>query len=258
MDMVLSEDQELIAKTAVDFLAEKAPLSRTRELRDSGDAVGFSKSLWSEMAELGWVGIPFPESVGGGALGYAEMVLVMEAAGRSLLPEPFLATILAGESLALAGSEAQKEQWLTPLVAGKAVLALAFEEVGGRWNRQCVSTRAASRGEGWRITGSKIAVLDGHVADAFVVAARTAGEPNDASGIGLFLVPADVPGVSRQRQRRVDSRGARRSYPSTWNSGPMRCSVGTPPEEPWWSGSSTGRPWRSAARCSGACTRPWR
>lgn len=208
MEMVLSEDQELIAKTARDFFAQKAPISRTRALRDSGDTAGFSKPLWKEMAELGWVGIPFPESLGGGGLGYAEMVLVMEATGRSLAPEPFLATLLAGEAIALGGNEAQQEKWLTPLVAGEAILTLAFEEVGTRWNRQYVSTRAEARGDAWRITGAKVGVLDGHVADAFVVAARSSGDLRDAEGIDLFLVAADAPGVSSERQTRMDSRGS--------------------------------------------------
>lgn len=208
MELVLSEDQELIAKTARDFFGDKAPLSRTRELRDAADAAGFSEPLWAEMAELGWVGIPFPESVGGGGLGYAEMVLVMEAAGRSLVPEPFLATILAGETIAQGGDDAQKAQWLTPLVAGKAILALAFEEKGSRFRRDHCATLAESAGSGWRLSGEKIAVLDGHVADAFVVLARTAGEVDDAEGMGLFLVPADAKGVARERQSRVDSRGA--------------------------------------------------
>ncbi len=208
MELVLSEDQELIAKTARDFVAERAPLSRTRELRDAGEGAGFSDSLWKEMAEMGWVGISLPESVGGGGMGYAEMVLVMEALGRTLAPEPFLAAVLSGEALSLGGDTAQQEKWLTPLAAGESLVALAFEEAGSRWNRQHAATRAEPSGEGFRIRGEKIGVLDGHAAEAFVVVARTSGDVQDADGIDLFVVPADAPGVSQQRQTRVDSRGA--------------------------------------------------
>ena len=90
MQLVLTEDQELIAKTAADFVAEKSPVSRIRELRDSADEIGFSRALWKEMADLGWVGIPFAEEYGGAGLGLAELAPVLEALGQTLAPEPFL------------------------------------------------------------------------------------------------------------------------------------------------------------------------
>jgi acyl-CoA dehydrogenase len=209
MKLVLSEDQELIAHTALEFMAEKSPLSRFRALRDAGDELGFSRALWREMAELGWLGIPFPEAVGGADLGMAEMALVMEAAGRSLAPEPFLSCVmLAGQALLLGGSEEQKKRWLPELVAGEALLALAHEEVGTRGALHAVSTRAEPAGSGYRLEGAKAQVLDGHAADALIVSARTAGAVEDAEGISLFLVPADTPGLVRTRQQRVDSRAA--------------------------------------------------
>ena len=92
MQLVLTEDQELLAKTARDFVAGRSPVSRVRELRDRADATGFSRALWKEMAELGWLGIPFAEEHGGAGLGLAELCVVMEALGRTLAPEPFLST----------------------------------------------------------------------------------------------------------------------------------------------------------------------
>ena len=110
MQLVLTEDQEFIAKTAEDFVAEKSPISRVRELRDSADATGFSRELWKEMADLGWAGIPFAEELGGADLGMAEFVTVLEALGRTLAPEPFLSTVLlAGQALRLGGSESQQK-----------------------------------------------------------------------------------------------------------------------------------------------------
>ena len=96
MELVLSEDQEFIARTAQEFAAEKSPVSRFRALRDSGDETGFSREVWKEMADLGWTGILFPESVGGADLGMAEMAVVLEALGRTLAPEPFLSSVLLG------------------------------------------------------------------------------------------------------------------------------------------------------------------
>src|SRR5262249_5893639 len=127
--LVLSEDQELLAKTAADFVASRSPVARVRALRDASDPLGFSRPLWKEMAELGWVGIPFPESCGGAGMGFAELAVVLEALGRTLAPEPFLScVVLAGQTLLRAGSEAQQRAWLPRLVSGDALLAFASQE----------------------------------------------------------------------------------------------------------------------------------
>jgi alkylation response protein AidB-like acyl-CoA dehydrogenase len=209
VQLVLSEDQELLAKTAADFAAERSPVARVRQLRDSRDSDGFSRALWKEMAELGWLGIPFPESVGGAGMGLAELAVVLEALGRKLAPEPFLpCVLLAGQALLLGGSEAQKSRWLPPLVAGEEILALGFQERRSRYDPRRVATRAERAGEGWRLSGEKIQVEAGASADAFVVSARTAGEEGDAAGISLFLVSRSAPGLERVAQHRVDSRNA--------------------------------------------------
>jgi alkylation response protein AidB-like acyl-CoA dehydrogenase len=208
MQLVLTEDQELLAKTAADFVAERSPVSRVRKLRDRDDAVGFSRELWREMAELGWVGIPFPESVGGAGMGLAELCVVMEALGRTLAPEPFLSTVLlGGQALLLGGSRAQQEGWLARVVAGEALLSLAWQERRSRYDLARVETRAEAAAGGFRLSGEKLHVPDGHVADALVVVARL---PHDAPGIGLFLVERGAPGLSVERQHRLDGRNAAR------------------------------------------------
>jgi acyl-CoA dehydrogenase len=209
VQIVLTEDQELLAKTAADFVAERSPLSRVRALRDADDPLGFSPTLWKEMADLGWVGIPFPEEVGGAGMGCAELAVVLEALGRTLAPEPFVSTVLlAGQALLRGGSAAQREAWLPRLCAGDVFLALASEERGGRYDPSRVATRAEGTSGGFRISGEKAHVIDGAAAGAFVVAARTAGGEREREGISLFLVPADASGVEVERQHRVDSRGA--------------------------------------------------
>jgi alkylation response protein AidB-like acyl-CoA dehydrogenase len=208
MQLVLSEDQELIAKTAADFAAQKSPVARFRALRDSRDPLGFSKPLWKEMAELGWVGIPFPEEVGGAGLGLADLAVVLEALGRSLATEPFLPTVLlAGRALVRGGSEAQRKEWLPGVVAGERILAFAYQEAGSRYDLRRVSTRAEPSGSGWRLTGEKIQVEGAPAADAFVVAARSAGAESDAGGITLFLVPKGARGLEVVPQTRIDHRG---------------------------------------------------
>jgi alkylation response protein AidB-like acyl-CoA dehydrogenase len=203
VQLVLTEDQEFIAKTAEDFVAEKSPISRVRELRDSADATGFSRELWKEMADLGWAGIPFAEELGGADLGMAEFVTVLEALGRTLAPEPFLSTVLlAGQALRLGGSESQQKTWLPGLIAGEKILALAYQERSSRYDLASVETKAEPQGEGFLVSGEKIQVLDGHVADAIIVSASTPG------GVSLFLVPKEAPGMKIARQSRVDLRNA--------------------------------------------------
>jgi acyl-CoA dehydrogenase len=209
MDLVLTEDQELIAKTAADFVKEKSPVARMRALRDARDETGFSRALWKEMAELGWVGLTFPEPLGGAGLGFAELAVVLEELGKTLAPEPFLSTVLmGGQALLLGGSDAQKQAWLPRLCAGDAILTLAHQEARSRYDVHHVETRAERAGGRFRLSGEKIQVLDGYVADALLVPARSAGAASDVQGISLFLVPKGTPGVTATRQTRVDSRSA--------------------------------------------------
>ncbi len=209
MQLVLTEDQELLAKTVADFAEARSPVSRVRALRDDRDPDGFSRALWREMAELGWVGIPFPESVGGADLGLAELVLVLEGLGRKLAPEPFLSgVLLGGQALLLGGSQAQQERWLPKLVEGEWWVSLAYQERLSRYDLRCVATRAEPAGTGWRLNGEKVQVLDAHSADLILVVARTSGEERDAAGITLFAVQRGAAGLRLERQLRVDSRSA--------------------------------------------------
>ena len=209
MQLILTEDQELLAKTAADFIAERSPVSRVRELRDANDPAGFSRELWKEMASLGWVGITLPESVGGAGMGFAELVVVMERIGRALAAEPFLSTVLLGaEALRLGGSEEQKAHWLPRAVEGDALLTVAHQEPGARFDLARVATRAEPRGSGFTLRGEKTGVLDGGVADAVLIPARTSGGEHDREGVSLFLVPAGAAGLHVERQSRIDSRGA--------------------------------------------------
>ena len=209
MELVLNEDQELIAKTALDFTREYSPVSRFRALRDSGDPLGYSRTLFSEMAKLGWTGIPFDETLGGAGMGLAEMVLVFEALGRNLVPEPFLGNVvLAGSALALGGESALRDAWLPGLIEGSKIVAFAHQEAGSRYEPCVMEARAEKSVDGFRLTGEKIQVLDAVGADAVIVPARVSGKTDDRDGITLFLVPTGATGVTVVPQTRLDHRNA--------------------------------------------------
>jgi len=208
MSLVLTEEQELIQQAAAEFLKEEAPIAHLREMRDSQDPVGFSKALWKEMAELGWAGIPFPEDVGGAGLGLAELGVILEECGRTLAPYPFLSTVvLGGGAVALGGSEAQKQALLPGVCKGETLLALAFQETG-RFSPSAIDTKADDIGDAFRLSGEKIYVLDGHVADHLVVAARTSGNAGEREGLTLFLVDPAAEGCTITRTVMIDSRNA--------------------------------------------------
>jgi alkylation response protein AidB-like acyl-CoA dehydrogenase len=208
MALTLDSETALVRDTALDFFAKRSPVAALRKLRDDHDALGFSLPLWRQMGELGWAGFLVPEHYGGSAFGCLGLGQVMEAAGRRLAASPLLSTALIGASaLDLAGSERQKAAELPALAKGERLVALALEESAHHAPYQ-IATSAARAGSGFRLDGEKRFVLDGHIADRLIVAARTSGSAGERRGITLFLVPGDAKGVLRTRTLMVDSRNA--------------------------------------------------
>jgi alkylation response protein AidB-like acyl-CoA dehydrogenase len=209
MQFALSDEQQLLRESAAAFVRDNSSLRRIRALRDSRDADGFSRHLWKQMAELGWLGIVFPDTYGGLGLGHKELALVLEELGKGLMPEPVLSSVLlGGAAVWLGGSEAQRQSVLSPLITGDLLLALAYQERQSRYQLEHVTTRAERAGDGWRLSGEKYMVLDGHIADRLVVSARSSGGARDRDGVTLFLLDAHAPGITVTRQWTVDSRNA--------------------------------------------------
>jgi len=193
MNFDFSDDQKLLQSTVKDFLDEKAPLSVCREVLES-DAP-YSQSLWKGAAELGWLGTAIPEAYGGAGYGYLELAVVAEEVGRSLAPIPFSSSVyLASEALLQAGSDEQKKRFLPGLVAGETIGTMALTEKPGQNGVEGVEARC----EGGRITGTKLPVPDGDVADFAVVAAR------GGDGVSLYLVSLTDEGVERESLRSFD------------------------------------------------------
>jgi alkylation response protein AidB-like acyl-CoA dehydrogenase len=210
MPLVLNDEQIMLRDNARGFLSKKAPIAHLRHLRDTHDADGFSRPLWKDFVEMGWAGILVPQNYGGLGLGHVEAGVVMEELGRTLTPSPFLSTaILAANALARAGNEKQKSEYLSRIVAGDLIGTLAVDE-SAKHRPEKTAMVATRSGSGFILNGVKTFVLDGHVANLFVVAARTAGSPGETKGVTLFLVDSTAKGIRAERTPMVDTHNAAR------------------------------------------------
>src|SRR5579859_3723068 len=192
MDFAFSEEQEMLRKSARDFLAKECPPKVVRRLMEGEDA--YDPTLWKKIAELGWTALGIPEQHGGAGT-FLDLVVVLEEAGRALLPGPFFATMgLAVPAVIESGTEAQKREVLGAIAAGDARATLALTEPPGRWDATGIGLKAAQSGGGWRLDGIKLFVPDAQHADYLLVAARTRGEGED--GVSLFLVKGRPKGMT--------------------------------------------------------------
>jgi len=197
MDFELSDEQRLLRESVDRLLADHYGFAQRRGYL--AEPEGWSTALWSRYAEQGLLGLPFAEEYGGFGGGPIEIMLVMEAFGRVLVLEPYLATVvLGGTALRLAGSEAQKSAILPQLAEGSMTLAFAHGERQARYDLTDVLTTAKPTAGGWVLDGAKSVVAHGDGADRLIVSARIAGERDDPDGIGLFLVDARANGVARR------------------------------------------------------------
>jgi len=203
MPLILSEEQVMLRDAANGFLSDNAPIKHLRTLRDSRDVDGISRDLWRSFGEMGFAGVIIDEVHGGSGLGPVEAGVIAEGLGRTLTPSPFLGSaILSASILQDAGNDDQKF-WLSKIAAGEAILSLAIDE-GAKHGPHKITTRAVASGNGFKLTGAKSMVLDGHIADALIVVAQT------DDGLGLFLVDPATSGISIERTIMVDAHNAAR------------------------------------------------
>src|SRR5437867_7945842 len=173
MNFGFSQEQELLRQTARSFLEKECPSTFVRRMMD--DPTGTTDEFWAKLAELGWLGLIYPETYGGGGLGLVDLTVVLEEMGRAVTPGPYFSTLLLGGlAVAEAGSESQRQEWLPKLAAGERRATLALTEESARWDAAGVQLAAKpSRRGGYVLSGTKLFVPDGHTADLLVVAART-------------------------------------------------------------------------------------
>jgi len=204
MALVLTSEQTMLRDNARSFLTKNAPVAHLRKLRDSGDSTGFSRDLWKEFAQMGWAGILVPPDYDGLGLGHVEAGVVMEEIGHTLTPSPLLSTsILAATALARAGTDAQKRAYLPRIAAADLVATIAIDEAA-KHRPESTALAASRTANGFSLKGAKTFVLDGHVADLVIVAARTSGTPGDRNGLTLFLIDGKAKGLKRERTSMVD------------------------------------------------------
>ncbi len=200
MDFNFSEEQEMLGKMARDFLEKECTekVVREVELRDDG----YSPELWSKIADLGWLGLVYPEEYGGGGGSLIDLAVLYEEIGRAMLPVPYLSTVvLGGLTILEAGSDAQKSEILPQIGAGKRIIAMALTEPessweGKAWDPEGVTVSATAAGSDYVIDGTKLFVHDAVPADTLLVVTRTKTGGDPADGISLFLVDARSPGIT--------------------------------------------------------------
>ena len=195
MDLTLSDEQRLLRESVDRFVA--ATYNADHRRRVASDPLGFSPEIWKQFAALGWLALPIEEAYGGLGGGAVETGILMEAFGRGLVCEPYLATVVIGATLvAECGSDAQKQAMLPKIAEGSLLLAFAHSERQARFDLSEVETVAAKTPDGWRLDGHKTAVLDGHAAHQIIVSARVRNDNGAPGQLCLFVVPPDVAGVS--------------------------------------------------------------
>ncbi len=197
MDFDLSEEQRLLKESVDGLLNDSYDFDqRKKYMKEKG---GWSKAVWSRLAEQGLLGLPFAEDDGGFGAGAVETMIVMEALGKALMLEPYLPTVvIAGGFLRHGGSAAQKAEHIAGIIDGSKTFAFAQLEKNSRYDLGDVSTSAKKKNGGWVIDGEKFVVVNGENADMLLVTARTKGGRHDRNGIGVFLVPANAKGIAKK------------------------------------------------------------
>jgi alkylation response protein AidB-like acyl-CoA dehydrogenase len=198
LNFAFSEEQEELRRIVRQFLEDKSPETAVRELMATEK--GYDDAVWRQMAEqMGLQGLIIPEEHGGSGFGYIELIVVLEEMGRALLCAPYFSTVvLAGNTLLHAGDDSAKADYLPGIASGDTIATLAFTEDNGRWDESGITATASRSADGWVIDGHKMYVLDGHVADLLLVAARS------PKGVSLFAVDAGAPGLSRTALSTMD------------------------------------------------------
>jgi len=217
MNFTFTEEQEQLRQFVRSFLEDKSPESAVRELMESEQ--GYDEAVWAQMAEqLGLQSLVIPEEHGGQGYSFVELGIVLEEMGRALLCAPFLSGVLASQAIMVSGDSDAASAHLPSIASGESIATLAFTEESGKWDEAGITMEASAAGDGHTLSGVKSFVIDGHIADLIVVAART------SQGVSLFTVAGDADGLTRESLSTMDQ--TRKQAKLTFNNTPAKL-IGT-------------------------------
>src|SRR5436190_19232575 len=203
MKFTPNPEQQQLGEMVQRFLGEQYTFEARRKILESRE--GFSREIWSKLAELGLLALQVPEDQGGMAPAVVETMLTATATGKAMLLEPWVSSaVIAAVLIRELGSAEQREELLPALAAGERIPVPAHFEPGSRYDLHRVAAEARRGGKGWTVKGRKSAVLHAPAADLLLVSARTSGSTEDAAGISLFAVKREGPGVSLSPYRTLD------------------------------------------------------
>ncbi len=206
MKLILTEEEQFLKDTAKNFAEERCPISHFRSLRDNNDPILWDKEIWKEMTTLGWPGILIPEEYGGSNFGITGISVILAECAKTLTPSPLFATgVLGAFSITNFGSSEQKQNYLPKIVSGELTTALAIDE-SSHHNPANTEMAAKKAGKNFVLNGKKTFVVDGASADLLIVLARTSGNKGEMSGLTLFLIDSNDPGIEKIKLDMADSR----------------------------------------------------
>ena len=195
MDFGFSEEQEMLRTSARDFLTTECPADTVKELAE--DEQGYKPEMWTKMAELGWMGLAFPEEYDGMGMTFLDLAVLLEEMGHAVLPGPFFSTVvLAGFALLETGSEEQKKEYLARIATGEAIATVAITEPSASYDASGIAAKAVAEGDDYVISGTKLFVENAHIADFIICVARTKEGGAAEEGITLLLVDGKSRGLS--------------------------------------------------------------
>jgi len=193
MDLRFTEAQEILKKMARDFLTTECPKTLVRELEKSEK--GYSPDLWKKMAELGWMGLVIPEEYEGMGYTFQDLTVLLEEAGRNILPGPLISTVISTFPILEAGTEEQKKEFLSKIARGELIITTALLEAEGTFDASGIAVKATPKGDDFIINGTKLFVEMAHVANYIICVTRTKDGTSPEKGITLFLVDSKTPGI---------------------------------------------------------------
>ncbi|MBM4462762.1 MAG: acyl-CoA dehydrogenase [Chloroflexi bacterium] len=195
MNLGLSEEQQMLQKSARDFFEKECPKSLVREMARS--EAGHDPQLWQKMAGLGWMGLAFPDACGGSGGSFLDLVILLEEMGRACLPGPYFSTVvLCGLTIVDAGSEELKKTQLPLIARGERLMAFCLTEPSASYDAAAIAARATLQDGHYLVKGTKLFINDAHIADDLLCVARTSESHDTDQGITLFLMDARSPGIA--------------------------------------------------------------